>query len=108
MRVFSGDRVASREDDISKEATRIVVKVLKDSKAFVSVSSNVSPLELRVSTVLTDLSGLEPDIRFNVDKGVLTVRKIDFRGSKFPTASDLREFGIRLYNLEQAFVSNLE
>ena len=42
------------------------------------------PLELRVSTVLTDLGGLEPDIRFNVDKGVLTVRKVDFKGNKFP------------------------
>ena len=43
MRVFSGARVASREDDITKEATRIAVRILKDSKAFVSVSSNASP-----------------------------------------------------------------
>nr|DAR64792.1 MAG TPA: hypothetical protein [Caudoviricetes sp.] len=109
MKLFTSNKTikADAYNDISVEATQIAVKILKDSKAYVTVSAEI-PLELRVATTLSDLGGLVPDIRYNVDKGVMTIRSLEFKGNKFPSASDMRELGNRLYNLEQAFKNNLD
>ena len=108
MKLFSADNrnypSETEQDRKVKEANALVVKILKDSKAFTSVSAVVPDLELRIASRIFDLGKVELDMRFNTKTNVLTLREIEWRDTN-PTASVMKELGDRLAELEKALKS---
>ena len=105
MKLFSADNrnypSETEQDRKIKEANALVVKILKDSKAFTSVSAVVPDLELRIASRIFDLDKVELGMRFNTKTNVLTLREIEWRDAN-PTASVMKELGDRLAELEKA------
>ena len=108
MKLFSADNrnypSETEQDRKVKEANALVVKILKDSKAFTSVSAVVPDLELRIASRIFDLDKVELGMRFNTKTNVLTLREITW-GDANPTASVMKELGDRLSELEKALKS---
>lgn len=101
MKLFSADNRNYLETDLDrkiKDVTVLAVKILKDSKAFATVSATAPNIEIRIGARISDL---ELDFRFNCKTNILTLRQLDFKG-EYPTASVLNDLGRKSVELEKA------